>query len=205
MTRKIDDLSKEELGQLFPIKIVPYNADWTIWFETEKKLLVETLGNDVVLRIEHFGSTSVRGLSAKPTIDILIEIPPLTEQLKDWIIGKMKNIGYDFIWRTDDTVPYMMFVKGYTFDGIKGQSFHIHMGEHTHSLWDRLYFRDYLRQNQKTLKEYEKLKIELAGKYKFDREGYTNAKTNFITTITKRAKTLANDNIPMRNEFKENI
>lgn len=188
MTKKIEHLSKEELGSLFPVKIVPYNPEWIIRFRKEKKLLIETLGKEAALRIEHFGSTSVPGLASKPTIDILIEIPPLTEQLKEWIIKKMKSIGYDFIWRTDDAIPYMMFAKGYTSEGMKEQSFHVHMGEHTHSLWDRIYFRDYLRQNPDALKEYENLKFKLADKYKFDREGYTNAKKEFITRVTELAK-----------------
>ena len=77
MSKKIGNLSREDLGKLFPIEVVPYNADWTIHFEKEKELLAETLGFLVPLRIEHFGSTAVPGLSSKPIIDILIEIPTL--------------------------------------------------------------------------------------------------------------------------------
>jgi len=193
MERKISNLTPEELGRLFPIEVLPYNCDWIIHFEKEKNNLTEILGDSVALRIEHFGSTSVPGIASKPTIDILVEIPPLTDELKEWIINKMQDTGYDFIWRSDHKIPYMMFVKGYHITGIKEQTFHIHMGEHNHSLWDRLYFRDYLRQNTETLKEYEKLKLELAEKYRYDREGFTNAKTDFITSITILAKTLANN------------
>jgi GrpB-like predicted nucleotidyltransferase (UPF0157 family) len=194
MTKKINDLSKEELGKLFPIKIIPYNTKWPTYFHKEKVLLLKTLGNSIALRIEHFGSTAIPGLAAKPTIDILIEIPTLNKKLKEQIVSLMKIIEYDFIWRTDNKVPYMMFVKGYTFEGIKEQSFHIHMGDHNHTFWDRLYFRDFLKQNHKKLKEYENLKLELAIKYKFDRDGYTIAKGDFITEITNHAKSLANDN-----------
>ncbi len=190
MEKKIDDLNKEELGKLFPIEIVPYNLDWVVLFENEKELLIETLGTSIALRIEHFGSTSIAGLASKPTIDVLLEIPLLTDQLKESIIDKMQSIGYDFIWREDDESPYMMFAKGYFITGIQGQTFHVHMGEHSHPLWDRLYFRDHLRQNPELLNTYEKLKYELAEKYKYDRDSYTNAKTDFIDTITNHAKTV---------------
>ena len=192
MDRKVEDLSPAELGILFPIEIAPYDPGWPYLFEQEKELLIRTLDPGIALRTEHFGSTAVPGLSAKPTIDILMEIPQLTNQLKSRIIEKMDSIDYSFIWRTDDPVPYMMFTKGYTMDGIKGQTFHIHMGQLDHSLWDRLIFRDFLRQNPEISKQYERLKYELAERFKFDRDGYTMAKTGFITGITGRAKSSLN-------------
>lgn len=188
VNQKIDDLSREESGKLFPIEVVPYNEMWPNLFEAEKKLLIEVLGTGIVLRIEHFGSTSVPQLAAKPTIDILIEIPILTDELKESIIAKMKIPRYGFIWRADIQPPYMMFAKGYNLIGLKEQTYHVHMGPDGHPLWDRIYFRDYLRQNPEISRQYEKLKIELAEKLKHDREDYTNAKTDFITRVTKEAK-----------------
>ena len=55
-------------------------------------------------------------------------------------------------------------------------------------LWDRIYFRDYLKDNEKTAKEYELLKIELAEKYKYEREKYTEGKADFIKKATAIAK-----------------
>lgn len=193
--QNIDNLTIEELGHLFPIEIVPYDKKWSDFFLEEKKLIQRTLGERIALRIEHFGSTAVEGLAAKPTIDILIEIPKLTEELKTEIIKTMKGIGYHFIWRTDEQSPYMNFVKGYTLNGFEGNIFHIHMADKKHSLWDRIYFRDYLRKNTNIAKEYEKLKIEFADKYKFNREKYTNAKTDFVKRITEIAKKEYQDNL----------
>jgi len=188
MSTNIGDLSEEELGQLFPIEVVPYNENWKTLFQQEKNIISETLGNKVALRIEHFGSTAVKGLASKPTIDILIEIPGLTDQLKTFVIERMKSIDYDFIWRADDKVPYMMFAKGYTLQGIKGQTFHVHMADKKHALWDRLFFKDYLTHYSEVAKEYGLLKLELAKKYKYNREDYTKAKTEFITKISAIAK-----------------
>lgn len=186
--KKLEDLTPEELGKLFPIEIVPYDKNWTTNFITESKLLKEKLSDKIALRIEHFGSTAINGLSAKPTIDILVEIPSLTDELKEEIIAKMKENGYRFIWRTDERTPYMHFVKGYTPNGFSGNVFHIHMSDKKHPLWDRIYFRDYLIKNPMIAKEYEILKISLADKHKFDREAYTNAKGEFIKKITEIAK-----------------
>lgn len=156
--QNIDDLTTEELGQLFPIEIVPYDKKWSELFSNEKKLIHRILGERVALRIEHFGSTAVEGLAAKPTVDILVEIPPLTDELKEIIIREMKSINYNYIWRTDEKTPYMNFVKGYTLKGFVGNVFHIHMADKLHSLWDRIYFRDYLRKNTTVAKEYENIK-----------------------------------------------
>ena len=187
-SRKLEDLTTDELGKLFPVKIVPYDKKWKDVFKTEAELIRKTLGQDLALRIEHFGSTAIEGLSSKPTIDILVEIPPLTEELKKTLIQKMSKLDYNFIWRTDDPTPYMNFVKGYTINGFQGQVFHIHMGDKTHSLWDRIYFRDYLIKNQEVAKEYGQLKMSLADKHKFDREAYTEGKEEFVKRVTKIAK-----------------
>lgn len=185
--KKLEELTTEELGKLFPIQIVPYDKNWVEIFNSEKELLRNVLGDNIALKIEHFGSTAIKGLSAKPTIDILVEIPPLSENLKEQIIKKMTVIDYHFIWRTDEKTPYMHFVKGYTIDGFKGIVFHIHMGDKSHPLWDRIYFRNYLRKNKSVAEKYEKLKISLAEKFQYDREGYTKGKEDFVKRITKIA------------------
>ena len=187
MSKDIGDLSEEEIGHLFPIDVVPYNPEWETIFEKEKSVLFKAL-DGIAIRIEHFGSTAVEGLASKPTIDILIEIPQLTEGLKTEIIQKLKALSYEFVWRMDEQIPYMNFFKGYSIRGISGQTFHIHMGDKDHPLWDRIYFRDYLRKYPSALKEYEMLKKELAVQYTFNREKYTRAKTDFIKNVTQKAK-----------------
>jgi GrpB-like predicted nucleotidyltransferase (UPF0157 family) len=84
MSEKInlDNLTAEQVGQLFPIKIEPYNPDWTALFEQEKALITEVLGEDMAHGVEHIGSTSVAGLAAKPTVDILVEVPNLNDEIK---------------------------------------------------------------------------------------------------------------------------
>lgn len=186
MEKNITDLTKEEIAQLFPINLSPYSNDWKAIYETERELILEAL-DDKVLRIEHFGSTSIPDMIAKDTIDILIEIPD-NENFSDTIVHRLKAIGYDYILQTEGKYQHMVFVKGYSPTGEKGQTFHIHIGPRANKIWDRVFFRDYLIDNKDVALEYKRLKQALSEKYKFDRVGYRIAKTEFVLKITEEAK-----------------
>lgn len=178
-------MNREELGRLYPITIDRHNPNWPSMFEREKQNIISILGSNIALRVEHIGSTAVPGLSAKPTVDILIEIPPdsgITERIMD-LMNRREYI------HMKEQRNHLMFVKGYSPAGLEKESYHIHMGTQDQDfLWDRLYFRDYLKQNPSAAKEYEKLKLTLAEAFKNDREAYTKSKTDFINRITGLAK-----------------
>jgi GrpB-like predicted nucleotidyltransferase (UPF0157 family) len=184
MAKDLNEMTTDELGQLFPILIVDYNPDWPILASIESKNIIKTVGKDNILRIEHIGSTAVPGLCAKPTIDFILEILNITNC--DLLIKRLQKIDYQFIPKPENPSPHMMFAKGYSGSGITGQSFHIHVryaGD-----WDEIVFRDYLIKNQLVTAEYSKLKRKLADEFKHDREKYTDNKTTFIreTTLTAR-------------------
>jgi len=65
-----------------PISLAPYDPEWPKLFESEADFLWRTLPRSLVKRIEHFGSTAVPGLAAKPVIDILVEVSSLEETQK---------------------------------------------------------------------------------------------------------------------------
>lgn len=186
MEKKITDLSKDEIAKLFPVKLSSHNNQWKGIYENEKNLIMDILKNNI-LRIEHFGSTSIPNLTAKDTIDILIEISD-ENNFDTEIIRKLKQIDYDYILQNEGNSQHMVFVKGYTPTGEKDQTFHIHMAPKNHKIWDRIFFRDYLSENKEIAKQYEKLKIKLSETYKYDRVGYRIAKTEFIQKITEEAK-----------------
>ena len=80
----------------------------------------------------------------------------------------------------------MTFLKGYTPDGYKGQAFHLHLryaGD-----WDELYFRDYLIAHPQAAQEYASLKRGLAKIHRYNRDAYTDAKTDFVKMITGKAR-----------------
>lgn len=178
-------MTAEELGLLYPIILKPYNPEWRFLFDREKSALLEGLAPLRPLRIEHIGSTAVRGISAKPTIDILIAIPddPASIQLYQ---KKMVSLGYI---KMEEQKKHLMFVKGYTEEGLADESFHVHMGPLSLDwLWDRVYFRDYLNDFPEVAAEYESLKMRLSEKFRNDREAYTDGKSDFIRRVTDAAK-----------------
>lgn len=59
------------------VAITPYDPAWPELFRQEKEHLLCCLPNDLIRRIEHFGSTAVPGLAAKPFVDMLVEVADL--------------------------------------------------------------------------------------------------------------------------------
>jgi len=187
MEQKIDNLTAEQIGQIFPIEVVSYRKEWETIFKTEKRLIVNALSNLFKVNVEHIGSTSVQGLSAKPIIDILIEFPVLTCETKIIILSKMREIGYENMSNAEQE-KRMTLGKGYDLHDTEKQKFHAHIREKSGDFQDEIYFRNYLRENFDAKKRYETLKNDLANKHKNNREDYTNAKTNFITAVIETAK-----------------
>ena len=170
------------------VAIVSYNSVWPRMFEEEKRRLLATLPPELIKRIEHFGSTAIPGLAAKPIVDILVEVTSL-EETKKRIVPVLEAQGYDYFWRPthgDDGPPfYAWFIKRNS-AGVR--THHIHMVESDFEHWDRLLFRDYLIQHPELAKEYETLKLDLARDYPNNRIAYTNGKTEFIVRVTQAAK-----------------
>ena len=71
--KKLTELSLDELWQLFLITLTAHQDCWTDWYKEEAELLKERL--PCIERISHIGSTAIKGIWAKPIIDILVEIP----------------------------------------------------------------------------------------------------------------------------------
>ncbi|MTI41117.1 GrpB family protein [Fulvivirga lutimaris] len=178
--KSLYDLTKEDWNTLFPVKLYDHNPEWKVIFKLEKEVILDKLGDDV-LRIEHFGSTSIPNIKAKPYIDIIIEIEK--EKLFDEdIISKLSELEYTHfkVPEREGIDAYMSFGKGYNLEGENGQIFHIHMCPKDNYMWNQLDFRDYLIANPDRAKAYEKLKLELADKYVNDRGNYMLSKTDFI-------------------------
>lgn len=73
------------------IVVVPYDEKWPEMFEAERFLIQALLG-DVAKNVHHIGSTSVPGLSAKPVIDMLLEVSDINQL--DKCTPLMVNAGY---------------------------------------------------------------------------------------------------------------
>jgi GrpB-like predicted nucleotidyltransferase (UPF0157 family) len=166
------------------IIIVEYNLVWQLLFQEEVTRIGKVLDTTFITRIEHFGSTSVPGLAAKPIIDLLIGVRSLFTA-KQLVISPLESLGYAY-WRDNPDPQRMFFVKGLPPNSPR--THHIHMVEPDSILWERLLFRDYLRQHPDEAKNYAQLKRQLANRFANNREAYTQGKTKYIQSIMKKVR-----------------
>lgn len=175
MRKELKDMTLKELWELFPIVLTPHQPQWEEWARVEIETLSETLVRFTPI-ISHIGSTAIPGIMSKPIIDILVEI---SMEVNRAVIKKvMVEAGYLCM---SSSFCRMSFNKGYTPDGYAERVFHIHIrpvGDN-----DEIFFRDYLRNNPSTAHEYEVLKLSLLPEYKNNRDGYTEAKTEFVKKV----------------------
>lgn len=178
--KKLHEMTLEELWHLFPIRLVEHQEEWKEWYLDEEKRLLALLPENGV-RINHIGSTAIRGMIAKPIVDILVELPLncALEEAKD----TLEKNGYLVMSEEKNRISLNL---GYTEEGFAQRVYHVHL-RHTGDN-DELYFRDYLIEHPLLAKEYEKMKGVLWRQYEFDRDAYTEAKTKFIAENTAKAK-----------------
>lgn len=177
--KKLSEMTLEELWKLFPIQLVePDTKNWNRIFQDEKYMLVSLLPFQI--KIHHIGSTAIKGIWAKPIVDILIEAH--AADFKN-IKSILSSNGYICM---AESIKTLDFNKGYTSAGFADKVFHIHIKMHGKN--DELYFRDYLNSYPKVAKEYESLKLNLWKQYEFNRDEYTHQKTEFIIKYTQLSK-----------------
>ncbi len=181
MKKKLSEMTLEELWRLFPVFLVAPKEEWAISYAEEKTRLLSVLSDMEIKRISHIGSTAIKGIWAKDIVDIMIELPEDEEMTT--VAEKVARNGYIEMNRTSSRISLN---RGYTEEGFAERVFHLHLryaGDN-----NELYFRDYLNDHPDLAREYEKLKLSLWKKYEHDRDGYTQAKTDFVKDITKKAK-----------------
>ncbi|PBB04668.1 MULTISPECIES: GrpB family protein [Salimicrobium] len=158
-------------GEVF---LVPWTEDWSKEFLSEKERIQNKISR-FIEDIHHIGSTAVKGLSAKPIIDIAIEI-------KDFNDGKhcvipLESLGYSY--KGINILPDRhYFSKG------EPRTHQIHMYQTgSNFLVEQLKFRDYLRSNGDARMEYQELKIQLLKANKHNKHKYADEKTNFVNAV----------------------
>jgi GrpB-like predicted nucleotidyltransferase (UPF0157 family) len=172
-----------------PIDIVPYDPGWPAQYTELESELKRMLPRMLAQRITHIGSTAVPGLSAKPVIDVQVEVSDM-ERVKEDVVPAMEAAGYEFIWRPtmgDEAPFYAWFIKRNS-NGVR--TAHVHMVEPGQASVDRIIFRDHLRSDPEEAARYDTLKNELARKHHKDRAAYTMSKTTYITEVLAKARSI---------------
>lgn len=183
MKKQLSEMSLEELWELFPIILKNYNPKYKDWYEIEKQNIISNIKSENIIRINHIGSTAIKDLISKPTVDILLEIDGCC--IIPQLIRNLKSIGWTLMMH--ERVPVKLeFCKGYTIEGFAEKVYHLHV-RYTGD-WNELYFRDFLKENPDIANEYGELKLSLCKNFKHNRDVYTAAKSDFIMKYSLIAK-----------------
>ncbi|KOA19416.1 dephospho-CoA kinase/protein folding accessory domain-containing protein [Clostridium homopropionicum DSM 5847] len=167
-------------SEIRTIEVVPYNLNWVKKYLDEAEKVKKIMADELV-KIHHIGSTAIPGISAKPVIDILVEVKNIRDV--DNYNEEMKEIGY---------IPkgeYGIEGRKFFLKGEINRTHHVHVFEMGNSEIKRhLNFRDYMISHPEEAKSYSELKKELAIKFIHDIDGYCNGKDGFIKEIDKKAE-----------------
>jgi len=163
------------------VRVSPHHPAWSRLFAEEAARLRAVLG-DVVIDVEHVGSTSVPGLAAKPILDLAASVPSLADAIA--LLPALRRLGYEH--KADPETPERMyFVKGPP----ERRTHHLSLAEPGSGFWrQHLRFRDLLRADPGLAAGYERLKLDLADRHPGDRPAYTSGKQAFVESALRRAE-----------------
>ena len=160
------------------VRLTDFRDEWSQMFQDEAEILKTIFGEEIV-RFEHFGSTSVQGMKAKPVIDMMCIVKDIEKV--DAFNSKMDALGYDIAVEWGIT-GRRLFRKGG-----ENRTHHIHFYQFDNEQIERhLIFRDYLRSHAEEAAKYSRFKENLAKQYEDTRE-YSQAKKEFVKALEERA------------------
>ena len=160
--------------------VLPYDAAWKTAFEDIKREIQYALA-DLIIGIEHVGSTSVEGLSAKPCIDIDIIIQDYTAF--DKIVKKLANIGYvhEGNLGIENREAFRYSNKPHL------MTHHLYVcPQNSKELHRHIAFRDYLRNNPEAARQYGQIKETAAQLFPDDIDQYMAYKSPCIAELYKK-------------------
>lgn len=162
------------------IEVVDYRPEWDTMFKVESKKIKKILGKNCV-GVYHIGSTSVKGLPAKPIIDIMPVVKDIS--LVDAHNGEFEALGYEC--RGEFGIPGRRFFA----KGGDNRTHHIHIFEQSNQtdIQRHIAVRDYLNAHSDTAAEYAALKKKLAAEFPFDNDGYCDGKDEYMKSLEEKA------------------
>lgn len=162
------------------IEVVDYRPEWEKMFQEEEKKIRKILGKNCIA-VYHIGSTSVKGLPAKPIIDIMPVVKDIS--LVDTHDPEFRALGY--ACRGEFGIPGRRFYA----KGGDHRTHHIHIFEKSSKadIKRHLAVRDYLRSHPDTAREYAELKKNLAARYPHDNDGYCDGKDAYMKELEQKA------------------
>ena len=160
------------------IRLVPYDLAWPTQFARYANEIVEALG-DKVVRIEHVGSTSIPGISAKPIVDLVLVVEDSSDEPA--YVAALEARGFVLRIREPDWFEHRLLKA-------PGDAGNVHVFSRGCEEVDRmLAFRDWLRTHADDRERYERAKLELAARVWRHTQDYADAKSDVVREILARA------------------
>jgi GrpB-like predicted nucleotidyltransferase (UPF0157 family) len=158
----------------------PHNSDWARMAEAEGARLKAALGG-VLVAVHHMGSTSIPGIAAKPTVDLM----PVVTRL-DALETKRPDIeALGYLWRGEFGIPERRYC---VLERNGKRVFHAHFFVDGHeNVVRQLLFRDYLRAHRDEALAYEAIKREAAAAHPANSLAYNDHKSAWILSCQERA------------------
>lgn len=165
-----------------PYEILSYNPGWVLEFEKIRDDIAQAFG-DKALSIEHIGSTSVVGMSAKPLIDVLVII----EKYEPFVNEKESMVKMGYEWGENYIEPdSLLFYKTINGDQ-KNVNIHVCVNGSPKAV-QFITTRDYLRAHPDRASEYSDLKLKLKQQYPNDYPAYRAGKESFLQETERLTK-----------------
>jgi GrpB-like predicted nucleotidyltransferase (UPF0157 family) len=178
-----DQIIAATVGERQPLSstiyLAPYDPAWPSLFERLAVQIHTALG-DAILLLEHVGSTSVPGLSAKPTIDMVLAVADSTDEAS--YVVPLEEKGYTLRIREPDWYEHRLLKT----PEIKG-NLHVFTAGCV-EIERMLLFRDWLRTHADDRLLYEDTKRELAARTWKYTQNYADAKADIVREILARAR-----------------
>ena len=164
------------------IRLVDYATEWNDEFRRVKKEIMENTKLEEN-RIEHIGSTAIKGMLAKPILDILIGVDDINN-VDHSIISELKTIGF---YRLKVERPREIVFAKFTDKTYEEKTHFIHIVEYQKELWNNLiFFRDYLNANENERQKYLEIKLDYLKQSSIGILEYTDHKEEFVKNIIKK-------------------
>ena len=165
------------------VELVDYDPRWPALFDAEASRIRAALSSILAFTLEHFGSTAIPGLAAKPIIDIML----ITTDQAHWtrLIEPIQGLGYVF-WAENPRQDRMFFVKGMPPFGER-RTHHIHVRA-SPDAETALCSATIFVAIPTMFVRYASLKRDLATRHTKDRDAYTEGKSQFVDEVVRKAR-----------------
>lgn len=161
------------------ITVIDYDPEWPAFFDLEKQKL-QNIFKPVLQKIEHFGSTAIQGVSAKPIIDILVGVDDL--DLDDNMLDALRTLGYEYLGEAG-IAGRLAFRKR------SQQNFNLAVVKFGSDLWtNNILIRDFLQNNESYRKKYSEIKMQAIQEGSNTLLAYSKHKEAFMKELLEKAK-----------------